>query len=218
MLVGTHKQPRAPQQHVNKHGNEPMLISCQYCNQKINKSIRYCPHCGGENRREAITTSPLCPRCECALEENEYRDSTIDICPQCQGLWLDTDEFGFHTSERDTFADESIPRKYDKQPFFDKAGYIKCVRCDALMIRKNFRRISGVLIDICRDHGIWLDAGELEQLRCFIANGGLDKSQDKGILDNSIEIAKVARETRDLKTFFKILNKWSVKRILLQGF
>ncbi len=195
-----------------------MLISCKHCNRNINKSVWYCPHCGGENPKEPINTTLLCPKCNCELEENEYRGSTIDICPQCEGLWLDTQEFDFHTSERDTFSDESIPRKYNKQMSADNTGYMKCVRCNTLMTRKNFRRMSGVLIDICFDHGVWLDAGELEQIRCFIANGGLNKSQDKAILNNSIEIQKVARETKELKTFFKILNKWDAKRILLQGF
>ena len=195
-----------------------MLSTCRYCNQKINKRIRYCPYCGGENPKESNGTPALCPKCRCVLEENEYRGSMIDICPQCKGLWLDTDEFRFHTSERDTFSDESIPRKYHKQPLPNQRGYKKCVRCDGLMARKNFRKISGVLIDICRDHGVWLDAGELEQIRSFIANGGLNKSQDKVILDNKVEIEKTARETKDVRTLFKILNKWDVKRILLQGF
>ena len=201
-----------------KKGNVLMLTSCQYCNRKINKSIRYCPHCGEENPKEPMSTPPLCPKCNCVLEENEYRGSTIDICPQCEGLWLDTNEFDCHISERDTFSDETIPRKYHKQLFTDKAGYIKCVRCGALMVRKNFRRISGVLIDVCRDHGVWLDAGEVEQIRCFIANGGLNKSQDKATIDNRIEIERVASETQNLKTLFRILNKWDVRRILLQGF
>ena len=86
------------------------------------------------------------------------------------------------------------------------------------MTRRNFRKISGVLIDICRDHGVWLDAGELERIRCFIANGGLHKSQDKDISANSIALAKLASEISDLNTLFKTLNKWDMKRILLQGF
>lgn len=195
-----------------------MLITCRHCHRDINKTVRYCPHCGGENPKEQINTIPVCPQCNCALEEDTYRGSTIDICPNCEGLWLDIDEFQFHTSERDTFSDESIPRKFHKKMNPESKPYRKCVRCDTIMTRKNFKKISGVLIDICYDHGVWLDAGELEQIRCFIANGGLDKSQDREIQKNSIEIKRTARETKELKTLFKILNKWDAKRILLQGF
>jgi len=194
-----------------------MITSCTHCQKPLNGKSRICPHCGGENVKQPTRTTLLCPRCACSLEENEYRGSIVDICPQCAGLWLDAEEFGYHASERDTFVDPTIPRAYRKKPIEDKNDYLKCVRCDALMVRRNFRKISGVLIDICRDHGVWLDAGELEQIRCFIANGGLNKSQDKEIAANSITISKLASEITDLNTLFKTLNKWDVKRILLQG-
>ncbi|MBW2368887.1 MAG: zf-TFIIB domain-containing protein [Deltaproteobacteria bacterium] len=86
------------------------------------------------------------------------------------------------------------------------------------MVRRNFKKISGVMVDICRDHGVWFDAGELEQIRIFIANGGLDKSQDKGILENRDEIARIADETRDLNMLFRTLHKFDIKRIFLQKF
>lgn len=195
-----------------------MLVTCQHCNGKVNSKIRYCPHCGGENLRKATNAILDCPQCKCELEESEYRGSKIDICPQCKGLWLDTNEFDFHISERDTFSDDTISKTYSKPALPKKSEYVKCARCSAVMVQKNFRRISGVIIDICRDHGAWLDAGELEQIRCFIANGGLNKSQDKSILENKMEISKVAREVKDLRTCFKIINKWNFKRILFQGF
>ena len=40
------------------------------------------------------------------------------------------------------------------------------------MNRKLHGRRSGVIIDSCRDHGIWLDAGELRQLMEWTRAGG----------------------------------------------
>jgi Zn-finger nucleic acid-binding protein len=40
------------------------------------------------------------------------------------------------------------------------------------MQRRNFRKKSGVIIDSCPSHGIWLDADELEQIAGFILSGG----------------------------------------------
>lgn len=195
------------------------LTTCGHCQKEFNNKMRYCPHCGAEHRKAAADNTTLaCPHCACGLQEVSYRGSRIDICPQCHGLWLDTDEFAFHASERDTFNDSKIPRKFSKPPIPAPSHYIKCLRCGSIMARQNFRKISGVIIDICRDHGVWLDSGELQLIRSFIANGGLDISQDKMILANKDEISKVARETRDLKTFFKTINKFNAKRILLQGF
>jgi len=47
------------------------------------------------------------------------------------------------------------------------------------MNRKNFSRISGVIINECRSHGLWLDADSLEKSRHFIADDGLERSRDR---------------------------------------
>jgi hypothetical protein len=40
------------------------------------------------------------------------------------------------------------------------------------MLRRNFRKSSGVILDVCGEHGSWLDADELEQITGFILSGG----------------------------------------------
>ena len=40
------------------------------------------------------------------------------------------------------------------------------------MLRRNFRKSSGVILDVCSEHGTWLDADELEQITGFILSGG----------------------------------------------
>ena len=40
------------------------------------------------------------------------------------------------------------------------------------MLRSNYKRSSGVILDECRAHGTWLDADELEQVAGFILAGG----------------------------------------------
>src|SRR3989304_1414742 len=67
---------------------------------------------------------------------------------------------------------------YFQEPPKDIIEYIPCVRCGKLMNRKNFAKISGVILDECGKHGVWLDAGELEKIRHFIMGGGLEKAQD----------------------------------------
>ena len=46
------------------------------------------------------------------------------------------------------------------------------------MRRKNFGEVSGVMIDECPAHGVFLDAGELEAIQHFVAHGGLAWSQE----------------------------------------
>lgn len=191
---------------------------CEHCGATFNRSIKYCPFCGGERISEPTNEVPRCPRCTCKLEPHKYRRMELDLCPQCSGLWLDTDEFTRLTSERDVYADDSIPYRFIKRPAQGENGYLPCARCGTLMPRKNFRRISGVLIDVCRDHGVWLDAGELEQIRCFIANGGLERSQDKEILENRMELKSLAERVGDVESMQKILHRWDIRRWLIAGF
>jgi Zn-finger nucleic acid-binding protein len=42
------------------------------------------------------------------------------------------------------------------------------------MNRNNYGGCSGVLIDECAKHGVWLDAGELTTLLDFAATGGVE--------------------------------------------
>ncbi|VAX32256.1 hypothetical protein MNBD_NITROSPIRAE01-373 [hydrothermal vent metagenome] len=184
---------------------------CQHCSKSINLKSRHCPFCGGENKAEVVHNIPLCPRCHETLTRFEYGESALDACPTCEGFWLDTRDFNALTSERNVYADKSIPYEYQKQALPNEVNYLACPLCESMMNRKNFRKISGVLIDQCRDHGIWLDAGELDQIRCFIANGGLDKSQDREIVRNREDLDLVAHKVKNLEFMQKRLNFWNFK-------
>ncbi len=192
--------------------------SCQFCKKTINKKSRHCPFCGGENTNEILHEIPVCPRCNCDLAHRQYRETRLDTCQKCGGFWLDTREFNQLTSERDVYADKDIPYEFQRQPLPCKESYLPCPHCGGLMLRSNFRKISGVLLDQCRDHGVWLDAGELDQIRCFIANGGLGHSQDKQIMSNREEIAYVAGRVKNVEFMQKILHFWNAKYWLFKGY
>lgn len=107
--------------------------------------------------------------------------------------WLDKGEFYLLTREYDVYRKEEDKGTYLREPLEDTVAYMPCVRCGKLMSRKNFARISRVIIDECGTHGVWLDAGELEKIRQFIVDGGLERAQD-------VEIEKIQTELRDLET------------------
>ena len=58
-----------------------------------------------------------------------------------------------------------------------RTGYVPCPACASLMNRKNFGGTSGVIVDICKKHGTWFDAGELPRVLAFVASGGLERSR-----------------------------------------
>jgi hypothetical protein len=51
------------------------------------------------------------------------------------------------------------------------------------MNRTNYGHISGVVLDVCKDHGLWFDKDKLREVLEFIEGGGLEKSHLRQIQD-----------------------------------
>ena len=63
------------------------------------------------------------------------------------------------------------------------------------MNRVNFGKLSGAVIDVCRGHGTFLDAGELHQIVTFIQQGGLDRARTQKLE----ELREEERRLKDLE-------------------
>lgn len=193
---------------------------CEYCSKKININYTICPFCGGRLSEAVESIQPVCPRCKVSLKttvSNVSNGEEYHICPLCGGMWLDRVAFRRATSEYNVYRNENIKDEYKKEPIKDTVEYIPCVRCGKLMNRKNFSRISGVMIDECGRHGVWLDNSELKKIRHFIADGGLEKAQDREIERNRVKIEEVAADVEHTAFVQKILHFWNFKRWLFGG-
>ena len=190
------------------------MMQCSNCQHKFNKALSYCPYCGQENnsRNTDPDTKALCPRCNIALEITNLRDNELDICPSCHGMWLDTMEFKHLISKRDVYDDDSVSKTFQKKAIPKKEiKYLPCPRCKNLMIKQNFKKVSGVIIDLCRLHGVWLNAGELDQIRSFIANVDYDEYQDTKIDLNNEEIKSLERQLKDVELVQRATQLWNLK-------
>ena len=190
----------------------PDTVTCKSCERQFSSKMRNCPHCGYEHRREPVHATPICPVCDCDMVNHAYHGDDVDMCPQCNSIWLDGREFKKLISERNVFRDESIPDEYIKPLHKAPGEYHKCPLCSDYMVQRNFKKISGVIIDICRDHGVWLEAGELEGIRCFVANGGLHDVHDKEIMLNREAIESLDTRLSDVEFMQKLLHHWKLKR------
>lgn len=189
----------------------PPRFPCSHCQQPLASDARACTHCGAVNALPKLRSEGICPRCRIPLDYTLYRDTPINPCGRCQGIWIEQEHFEWLTSQRDVFADPSIPRRWDRPPLPPTEPYVPCPCCDDFMVRINFKRISSVMVDHCRDHGIWLDAGELEQIRCFIANGGLEKAQRSELNEVRTDLQTLATDFRDAEFTRRALQKPSFK-------
>jgi Zn-finger nucleic acid-binding protein len=55
--------------------------------------------------------------------------------------------------------------------------YLPCALCGKLMNRINFGRKSGVIVDVCRAHGLWFDLDELPRVLSWVESGGEDRAR-----------------------------------------
>nr|WP_281412593.1 zf-TFIIB domain-containing protein [Geomobilimonas luticola] len=58
-------------------------------------------------------------------------------------------------------------------------SYVKCPVCAKIMNRINFGTKSGVIVDRCKEHGVWLDGGELRHLFEWMKAGGKLLDQER---------------------------------------
>ena len=98
-----------------------------------------------------------CPACRSAMVVLEYNQVELDFCPSCRGCWLDRGELSLLLHGVPDEAGELSLETARK-------GSRRCPRCGAKMTC-GFMKGLAVEVDACpAGHGIWLDAGELEQI------------------------------------------------------
>jgi Zn-finger nucleic acid-binding protein len=152
-------------------------VACPSCFGMIFVGSRHCQHCGAAAVAPAMLDGRVrqCPSGCGALTAIALGGATLGECTQCGGLWVDEATFQRvgADSERQaaivTFTHGSPPVAPSRT-----AAYRPCPECGKLMNRMNYARVSGVIIDACRGHGVWCDEDELRRVVEFIRDGGLD--------------------------------------------
>jgi Zn-finger nucleic acid-binding protein len=159
-------------------------VSCPQCFALMFDGAAFCPHCGHKRARaDAQPADARCPGCKSGLHELTIGTTHVFECTSCDGVWVAADVFEKLCADRESRT-ALLPRLSPRKP--QAAGsalapvrYRPCVRCGKMMNRVNFGSISGAVIDVCKGHGTFLDAGELHQIVTFIQGGGLDRARER---------------------------------------
>lgn len=171
-------------------------IACPACFGMMFIGAKFCSHCGAAARRLEKDVSELkCPRCRVSLNHALIGDTELLECPKCEGLWADSAALGRIQNDRERQA--AVLGSAGPLP---EAGgvtdlnvrYIPCPVCNQLMNRINFARCSNVIVDVCRQHGTWLDREELRRIVEFIRAGGLERSRQKELAELELQRRQVA--------------------------
>lgn len=144
----------------------------------------YCPVCGARRARtEGGDRKARCSACFGLMHDVQIGETGLMECEKCHALWVDTATFEHICADRDTQS--AVLGQYGAPPPAPGAApevkYRRCVACGTMMNRLNFSRVSGTIIDVCKGHGVFLDAGELHQIVIFLQSGGLDRARQRQI-------------------------------------
>ena len=118
-----------------------------------------------------------CPRCEIALKKARLGL----ICRKCDGCWLKFDELDQALAATDEqliswgLKATLVPDKSAA----DLSLSISCPICLEKLRRFPYLVDSGVMVDVCKQHGMWLDDGELGAIRSYLQYTGVTVTPEK---------------------------------------
>jgi Zn-finger nucleic acid-binding protein len=145
---------------------------------------RFCARCGAEATRDVLEDeTPLpCPRCKEPLQALKLGATSARECSACGGLWVDPQALQKLCDVREEHAgvvSALAARVPTNTAPPDTVHYVPCPRCRKLMNRVNFSKSSGVIMDVCKTDGVWLDRGELQRVVGFVEAGGLTVARER---------------------------------------
>jgi len=182
--------PVGEQSGVCRHCDSPLSLRdrdldrvCRACGQRMANDAAYCASCGAAVPEQAITPLPArtaCPRCDGALQRRDFATdaggSTLIECAACGGLWLAPAVFDHLCRRIEAAAAAWSGLNAKPKPAAPETlvRYLACPDCGDRMTRRNWGGDSGVVVDLCRPHGLWFDPGELARVLDFLRRGGFE--------------------------------------------
>jgi len=111
-----------------------------------------------------------CLRCaDVELEVQTRGEGTdiveVDVCPSCQGVWLDAREL---RKLDDNFFVDVETVEYEQVAATTEDAQLACPRCEGSPALSKVKpaKLGDVVVDNCPScNGFWLDKGELEKMR-----------------------------------------------------
>ena len=196
------------------------MANCKNCGAALTGTLLVCDYCRTRQdvdlsvvhrfTVEQPASARICPRCHIPLQTVDLRlgeKFLIERCPVCLGLFFDPGELEAFLKLAVTRVHAVDPQRLHEVQNVKRSGeypvsYIDCPVCRKLMNRINLGARSGVIADQCREHGMWLDGGELRQVMEWTKAGG-------GILqkENELELARLELEQEKKKLQFARIDR-----------
>lgn len=160
-------------------------MKCKNCSAPMQNDSTKCEYCGClidvdlQSVHTYTVEEPIedriCPHCNIAMQTLNLEQEGaffIERCEKCMGLFFDPNELETllemsvaHVHSINYSQLDQITRKKRFRGSQKKIRWLKCPVCRQFMNRKSFGTRSGVVVDRCRNHGIWLEGAEF---RCLL--------------------------------------------------
>lgn len=164
-------------------GSTLSTMGCPSCFGTMFVGMEFCPYCGAKAARIDGDATLPCPACSGTMRAVHVGPTSMFECGACASTWLDTDTFTQLCANREAhgaIASMTGPTTAGVTTTVTSGvRYRPCPTCKKIMNRENFGHRSGVIIDVCKGHGVWFDRGELHSVLVFVDGGGLERARQK---------------------------------------
>ncbi len=192
-------------------------VSCPHCFALMFEGSAFCQKCGARSARaDPQPSAAACPACRGAMSRLTIGQLALLECDACDGVWLKGVEFERICADHE--AQAAVLHRWSDRPTAPstraRVRYRPCVSCGKMMNRVNFGRLSGTVIDVCRGHGTFLDAGELHAIVTFIKDGGLDRARQREKDDLEEERQRLAMLKSQIESGSRASTEWDSRSAL----
>ncbi len=163
-------------------------MKCTSCGGRLEGAMTFCPFCGVRQDvnlrqihfRDLGTDENLpCPGCAAPLGVIEFETKPairIERCTTCYGTFFNPGELeallDAQTNPLVWLDPVQLNQIADDFGHQHEVIYKKCPMCAERMSHLNFGGRSGVILDRCGTHGVWLEGSELRRLTEWWRAGG----------------------------------------------
>lgn len=166
------------------------MARCHTCSAPLPPNTQYCSYCGVRNDIDLRgkhdfsivnrQSDRICPECNETMQTISLQMQPplqIERCEHCFGLFFDPGEVEalLESMVQPVFsANKILLSNINKDRYQSNrpVKYMECPVCRNIMNRIAFGYKSGVVVDQCRAHGVWLDGGEITHLLEWRKAGG----------------------------------------------
>ncbi|MHC4410409.1 MAG: hypothetical protein ACYS0F_15575 [Planctomycetota bacterium] len=135
---------------------------------------------GGKRRRKGPEGVVACIGCELPMEEQDWDGVAVRMCPSCQAMLFPPSALERvlnklrDSAEHIDYAEvvREFRDRHKTQRVAKSIRYKHCPVCDEMMVRRNYANASGIILDVCGDHGHWVDQNAFAELSDWVTRGG----------------------------------------------